>query len=329
MKWADSNFFISEDVTSLSNCCRLVSDVKNLGFFNSIGGTALEVGSIKVNTLNLARLAYEHDNWGDYLSALKEKATLVLQSLDVIRDIIKRNIDKGLLPNYTYEIINLKSQYNTLGIIGLYEALQAFGLLRKDELGYTYYSTEGLVFAQEIFKTLNATKDEFAADKDYQINIEEIPGERAAAVLMMKDKFVHPNQAYELPLYGNQWIPLGVKTTLQEKIRLSGILDKACNGGSIAHINLDAPFTDSETAWNLLNHIADEGVVYFAFNTKISACENNHGFYGETCPQCGNPKVTSYQRIVGFLTRESSYSKERKAEFDMRDWLEIERMSEI
>lgn len=31
MKWADSNFFISKDVTSLSNCCRLVSDVKNLG----------------------------------------------------------------------------------------------------------------------------------------------------------------------------------------------------------------------------------------------------------------------------------------------------------
>ena len=31
MKWGDSNFFISEDVTSLSNCCRLVSNVKELG----------------------------------------------------------------------------------------------------------------------------------------------------------------------------------------------------------------------------------------------------------------------------------------------------------
>ena len=34
MEWADSNFFISEDVTSLSNCCRLVSDVQNLGYWN-------------------------------------------------------------------------------------------------------------------------------------------------------------------------------------------------------------------------------------------------------------------------------------------------------
>lgn len=31
MKWADSNFFVSDDITSLSNCCRLVSDVKELG----------------------------------------------------------------------------------------------------------------------------------------------------------------------------------------------------------------------------------------------------------------------------------------------------------
>ena len=297
--------------------------------FNSIGGTALEVGSLKVNTLNLARLAYENDNWGDYLSELKEKTILALQTLDVIRGIIARNIEKGLLPNYAYGIMNLKSQYNTLGVIGIYEALQAYRLTKQDEFGYTYYTDEGIRFATEIFKVLNSVKDEFSKDKDYQINIEEIPGERAAAVLMQKDKFCCPGQAYELPLYGNQWIPLGVKTTLQEKIRLSAILDKACNGGSIAHINLDAPFSDSETAWNLLNYIADAGVVYFAFNTRISSCEENHGFYGETCPHCGKPKVTSYQRIVGFLTRESSYSKERKAEFDMRDWLEIERMREI
>jgi ribonucleoside-triphosphate reductase len=58
MKWADSNFFISDSVTSLSNCCRLLSDIDEMGYFNSIGGTALEVGSIKVNTINLARIAY-------------------------------------------------------------------------------------------------------------------------------------------------------------------------------------------------------------------------------------------------------------------------------
>ena len=146
---------------------------------------------------------------------------------------------------------------------------------------------------------------------------------------MQKDMLFYPDEAYDLPLYGNQWIPLGVKTTLQEKVRLSAALDKACNGGSIAHINIDKPFNNFETAWDMLNYVADQGVVYFAFCTRISSCKNNHGFYSETCPLCGNPKVTTYQRIVGFLTPERTYSKERKAEFKMRDWMDLNAMSEM
>lgn len=329
MKWADSNFFISEDVTSLSNCCRLVSDIKNLGYFNSIGGSALEVGSIKVNTINLARLAYMSKDKNDYLKNLREATILSLDTLDVIRHILERNIEKGLLPNYSRKIINLSSQYNTIGIIGIFETLQKFGLIREDEFGNTYYTDEGLDFAKQILATINETKNKYTKDKNYSANVEEIPAERAAAVLMQKDKIFYPNEKYSLPLYGNQWIPLGVKTTLAEKVRLSAALDKACNGGSIAHINIDKPFNNFETAWDMLNYIADQGVVYFAFCTRISACKNNHGFYGETCPICGNPKVTTYQRIVGFLTPERTYSKERKAEFKLRDWMDLNEMSEL
>jgi ribonucleoside-triphosphate reductase len=329
MKWSDSNFFISSDVTSLSNCCRLVSDIKDLGYFNSIGGTALEVGSVKVNTINLARIAYETTSQQEYLNKLKKKVVLCLQCLDVVRDIIARNVEKGLLPNYKLGIIKLKSQYNTIGIIGIYEALQEFGYTDKDKFGNTIYTDKGIEFAKLILKTINEVKDEFAKDKDYSINVEEIPAERASAVLMQKDKTFFPNKKYELPLYGNQWIPLGVKTTLQEKIKLSAILDKACNGGSIAHINIDSQLNDFDTAWNLLNYVADQGVTYFAFCNKISACENNHGFYGNVCPTCGEPKTTTYQRAVGFFTPEYTYSKERKSELGLRDWMSLNEIGEI
>ncbi|MBQ6631351.1 MAG: hypothetical protein IJH55_04365, partial [Romboutsia sp.] len=57
-KWNLFNFFTDSTVNSLSNCCRLKSDVTEL-YFNSIGGTALKVGSCKVSTLNIARPAYE------------------------------------------------------------------------------------------------------------------------------------------------------------------------------------------------------------------------------------------------------------------------------
>ena len=324
MKWADSNFFISDDIASLSNCCRLLSDVKELGYFNSIGGTSLEVGSIKVNTINLARLAYENKK-ADYLEALEKKVYLCLQVLDIIRDIIRRNVEKGLLPNYTHKLINMDSQYSTIGIIGVYETLQKYRMVKKDEFGYTFYSDSGIDFAKSIFDAINKAKEKFIEDNDikYSINIEQIPGERAASILMEKDKFFYPKEKYELPLYGNQWIPLGIKTSIDEKIKLSAILDKACNGGSIAHINIDAPFNNFDTAWEMLNKVADAGVVYFAFCTRISACENNHGFYGDICPTCGNEKVTTYQRVVGFLTPEKTYSKERKAEFKMRDWFDL------
>lgn len=332
-KWADSNFFVSDDITSLSNCCRLVSDLtkvnKQKAYFNSIGGTALEVGSVKVNTINLARIAYETKTTQEYIELLKKRVVLCLQTLDVIRHIIQRNVEKGLLPNYSLGVMSLTSQYNTIGIIGVYEALQKYGFTYQDEFGNTFYSEEGVQFAEEILRTITEVKDEFIEDKDYSVNIEEVPAERAAAILQEKDKFFFPNERYELPLYGNQWIPLGVKTTLQEKIRLSARLDKACSGGSIAHINIDSPFPNFDIAWKMLNYVADAGVTYFAFCTKISACESNHGFYGEVCPICGKPKHTTYQRIVGFLTPTTTYSEERKKEFLMRDWLDLDRMREI
>ena len=331
MQWADSNFYVSEDVTSLSNCCRLVSNVEQLGYFNSLGGTALEVGSLKVNTVNLARLAYESKTKEEYFDNLRRYVVLCLKCLDRIRHIIQRNIEKGLLPNYKVGTIHMESQYNTVGVIGLYEAIEHYGMTVMDGFGNTFYTYEGVEFGKELFRVIHETIDKFKRDENvsYMINIEQIPGERAAAVLMEKDRFFYPNEKYTLPLYGNQFIPLGVKTTLQEKIRLSAILDKACSGGSISHINIEAPFQNFETAWNLLNYIADQGVVYFAFNLRISACKHNHGFYGDTCPICGEPVETTYQRIVGFLTPEKTYSKERKAEFAKRTWLDFNDMKEL
>ena len=194
MKWADANFFVSDDITSLSNCCRLISDVKQLGYFNSIGGTALEVGSIKVNTINLARLAYETTSEEEYLSVLKDKVLLCVKTLDCVRSIISRNVEKGLLPNYSKEVINIESQYNTIGIIGIYEALQKFGYTYKDEFGNTFYNDKGVEFAKKILKVITDVKNDFAKDKEYSINIEEIPAERAAAILMEKDKFFYPDE---------------------------------------------------------------------------------------------------------------------------------------
>lgn len=323
-KWNDSNLFIDSSVTSLSNCCRLKSNIEDLGYFNSIGGTALKVGSVKVNTINLARLALENRDEESYLDNLAHLVWLDLQALDVVRDIIKRNVEKGLLKNFSLGLIDFEHLYNTVGFIGIYETMKTFGYTRMDELGNTFYTEDAERFGKAIFDTIHKVKAEFMKHVDYQINCEQIPGETAAAKLMKKDLFFYPNDTVtDLPLYGNQFIPLGIKTTLQERIRIASLFDGFCNGGSILHVNIDAPFNSFDAAWNMLNYIADQGVTYFAFNTKIQACKHNHAFFGKVCPECGEPVETEYTRIVGFWTNIKTYSKERKAEFKLREWEDV------
>ena len=320
--WSDSNLFIDDSVNSLSNCCRLKSNIEDLGYFNSIGGTALKVGSVKVSTVNLARLALEYPGDEDeYLIALKELVELDCKALDCVRHIIQRNVEKGLLPNFSKGIVDFEHLYNTVGIIGIYETMKTFGYTREDELGNVYYTEQADAFGKRIFEMLHATKDAFAADKDYKINVEQIPGESAAAKMQIADEFFFPETVVkDLPLYGNQFIPLGIKTTMVERIRIASLFDSYCNGGSIAHLNIDAPFDSFEKAWDAVNYIADQGLTYFAFNTKIQACEHNHAFYGKKCPVCGGDVATEYTRIVGFYTPIKTWSKERKAEFKLRQW---------
>lgn len=324
MKWADSNLFIDKSVTSLSNCCRLKSNIDDLGYFNSIGGTALKVGSVKVSTVNLARLALENSTEQDYLIALKELVELDCKVLDVVRHIIERNVEKGLLPNFSKGLIDFEHLYSTVGVIGVYETMKSFGYVTEDEFGNTYYTDDAMKFGEKIFKVIHQTKDQFALDKNYKINLEQVPGETAANKMLQADVLLYPETVIDdLPLYGNQFIPLGIKTSIQERVRIASTFDSYCNGGSIAHINIESPFDTFEKAWQLTEWIADQGLTYFAFNVKIQACKHNHAFFGSVCPECGGPVETEYTRIVGFYTPIKTWSKNRKAEYELREWEKV------
>ena len=323
MKWADSNMFIDDSVSSLSNCCRLKSNVRDLGYFNSVGGTALKVGSVKVSTINLARIALDSNTKEEYLEELKERTLSNIRALDIVRNIIKRNVEKGLLPNFTYGLVDFEHLYNTIGFIGIYETMKKFGCTRLDEFGNVFYTEEASEFGKQIFDTMRKVVDDFieANNCDYMINTEQIPAEISSSKLMKKDKFFYQDaDIYDLPLYGNQFIPLGIKTTLNERIRIQAMFDGFCNGGSILHANIDKPFDNFDKAYKMTCYISDAGVTYFAFNTKIQACKSNHAFYGTICPICGNPVATEYTRVVGFYTPISTWSDDRKKEYEMRKW---------
>ena len=322
IRWSDSNFFVSDNVGVLSNCCRLLSDTKKLdAFINSIGGTALSVGSCRVSTINLVRIAYESEmNKKKYIKILRDRVLLDCKALTSMRHIIQRNIEKGLLPNYCEGAVELDKQFCTIGGIGMYEVMDLFGLINTDEFGCKSYSDEAVEFATEILDNINDVKDTFECD--FSFNVEMIPAENCAGVICQADNLLFEQNKYFI--YSNQWIPLMEKCTIQEKCRLGSLFDKKCGGGCIAHINIENRFPNEDTAWDMLNYVASQGVIYFAFTTKISVCKHKHAFISEPkCPVCGEPIADTYARVVGFYTPTSSYQNIRKREFDKRRWMNV------
>ena len=328
MEWSDSNFFVSDNIGVLSNCCRLLSETNKLdAFINSIGGTALSVGSCRVSTINLVRIAYESKmNKKKYLDILRDRVTLNCKALYSMRDILKKNIERGLLPNYQDGAVELEKQFCTIGGIGMYEVMDLFGLIKTDELGYKSYTDEAVEFTNEILDVINNVKDNFECD--FTFNLEMIPAENCAGVICQADNLLFEQNKYFI--YSNQWIPLMEKCTIQEKCRLGNLFDKQCGGGCIAHIDIENRFPNKETAWDMLNYVAQQGVIYFAFTTKINVCEHKHASIGTTtCPECGSPIVDQYARVVGFYTPVSNYQKIRKQEFNARKWYNVLNKNEI
>jgi ribonucleoside-triphosphate reductase (formate) len=213
IKWMDSNFFVSDNINVLSNCCRLLSSRNELkGFVNSIGGSGLSIGSCRVSTINLARIAYEALGYGQktqytgdkakqrYLDILRDRTELDCKALYSMRHILQRNIEKGLLPNYQEGAVELDKQFCTIGILGLYEVMDLFGLINEDEFGYKSYSDEAIEFSSQIIDAINEVKDNFECDFSY--NIEGIPAENCAGVICHADNLLYEQDKYYI--YSNQ-----------------------------------------------------------------------------------------------------------------------------
>lgn len=333
MEWYDSNFYIGENVDSCSACCRYTPNFKEINehkknmqqeglFINSIGGSALNVGSVRVNDLNLYHIANISEDYEKFKENLKEYTNINLEILSIIRDVIKRNVEKGILKIYSYGLIDFNAQYNTVGIASFYECIKYFGGIDEDEFGNKKYNTYGEYIAEEILNIIKEKIEEFRISEksDYLVNIEQSPNESGAVKLAKKDNIILNTKDI---IYGNQWIPLSEKCTLIDKAKISAKLDRMCSGGAISHINIENRFENEEQSWSMLNKLAKIGLIYFAYNTSISVCEDNHAFYGDICG-CGKEKVDEYCRVVGFLTPVSSYSKERKIEYKERKWFDVE-----
>jgi len=327
VEWGFMNIYHGETST-LSSCCRLRSNTEN-EYFNSFGAGSTKIGSLGVVTLNLPRLAFEacsgiemsEDVLPAFFDSLFEAGEMANIINDCKRQILKKRVDRGNMPLYTYGHMNLKKQYSPIGVTGLYECLEI--------LGYDIMKDDGLEIAKNIIAELN--KVCAAGQEEYEAphNLEQVPAESSAVKLADKDYFFEFNCALSLgisdrgiktvkkyPYYSNQFFPLTAKADMLDRIRLQGELDKHFSGGAIQHINVEEKIDNPDRIEELIDYCAMCGVVYWAINYAIRRCSSGHMSIGrdQSC-DCGAQITDNFTRVVGFLTNVANWNEVRR-EYD-------------
>lgn len=322
LKWvleADKRFrFINlyaGATSTLSSCCRLRSD-KTSKYTNSLGSGSTKIGSLGVTTQNLPRLAFMSNGDLDAFKEMLRENIIMSQRINgVKRSILKKAIDKNMIPVYNLGYVLLNSQFQTTGVVGIYEALQV--------LGYDIKTPEGEAMAEDILKFINAVTEECADEQKVPCNVEQIPAENVAVKLAKKDRLLGFNDRYDI--YSNQYVPLKDNDCdMFTRIRLVAHLDKYMSGGSILHININEGDVSTDTLVEMAKTMYKQGVVYFAFNKLLAECVDcGHVFTTDketfdknevTCPICNSRNTECALRIVGFIRKFSSWSSERQAE---------------
>ena len=319
------SIYASENASSLSSCCRLSNDVNmlaELGYVNSFGAGGDGIGSVGVCTVNLPHVALRARKLAnekgtsisdEYFKLLKSYTKDSQRVVNVRREWVKENIAKGLLPLYNHSFMDLNSQYNTVGICGMYEAGYFLGVA-GDLRG------EYLDFAKDTLNAINELNFEQAKKDGLPYNMEQVPAENQAVKMAAKDRLLGLQS--EFRLYSNQWVPLTAGVDVFTRIDLAGKLDKLCSGGAILHLTVDGKIS-AEVQKRLINFAAEKGVVYFAFNyvlSKCTACQYLGQGDLNVCPKCGvTGAIETYSRVVGFVTPVSSWHKERRGEFHLRE----------
>jgi ribonucleoside-triphosphate reductase len=306
------NIYVSEG-NKVSSCCRLLSDldmVNLAGQVNSFGGgSSISLGSHRVVTINLNRIALEADTKEKFFSILDKRIEDTAKILAAHKKLLTSTIDKGLQMFMKMGWIDIKKMFSTFGILGGYEA----GLTLKNK------GIESEDMLKDMLIFFNDKVAEYSKKYSLIGNIEAIPGESMAIRLCNVDKLIYKDKvSYEL--YSNQFIPLWENASIWERMEEDGKYNKLLTGGSIVHITIGEKVTATQ-ARKIIRYAIVSGCDHFALNTVYSECIEGHVNLGKftVCPKCSKGIKEYYTRVVGFFTPVSSWNPIRRNwEFDKR-----------
>ncbi len=297
--------FINSDMNpddARSMCCRLRLDNRELrkrggGLF---GANPL-TGSIGVVTINLPRIGYMAKDEQDFYQRLDRLMILAKESLEIKREVIEKFTEMGLYPYSKFYLGSIKEQFgeywknhfNTIGILGMNEALLNF-------IGKDITTSEGNQLAGEILEHMREKLMNFQNETDHLYNLEATPGEGTTYRFAKADKkkfadiIVANEKAYQeqgaAPYYTNSsQLPVGFTDDIFEALDLQDGLQTKYTGGTVLHGFVGEKMPSAEATKNLVRKIAENyRLPYYTITPTFSICPIHGYIPGEHqyCPKC-------------------------------------------
>lgn len=298
--------YLSNSVDSLSSCCRLQNKLNTFSY--TLGGTGVSTGSAKVITLNINRLIQTH-------KCIGIEVQKVHKYLYAYRTLLDDMLKNKMLPIYDAGYIHLNKQYLTIGVNGVVEAAQY--------LGYDIsYNPKYVAWLKEILCTIKQENENAKNNfpKGVMFNTEFVPAENLGVKNALWDKKAGL-KTFRDTYNSYFYIVENDNINVLDKFKLYGSeITDYLDGGSALHLNLSEYL--SKDAWLKLLDVASKvGCNYFTYNVPITIC-NKCGLIDKRnlnrCAKCGSEDVDKATRIIGYLKRISSFSKDRQIETKKR-----------
>ena len=328
--------YVNSDLSpedALSMCCRLRLDTSQLrkrggGLFGSNPLT----GSIGVVTLNLPRLAYETKDETLFLKGLASLASLAKKSLEIKRNVIEAETERGMYPfsQNALEDVKLRlgtywaNHFSTIGIVGMEEAcLNLFG-----DQG-SLVTQKGQEFGLRVLGELRTLISGFQSETGNFYNLEATPAEGASYRLANLDSLQYPRiitAGEKVEYYTNSsQLPVGYTSDLFETLEKQDELQCQYTGGTVLHLYLAQRIYDLNVAKLLVRSTFTRyKLPYLSLTPTFSTCKN-HGYLDgevEQCPFCGCPTEV-WTRVVGYLRPKNDFHPGKQEEHRQRKFYSV------
>lgn len=288
----------------LTHNCRLRLDNRELrkrggGLF---GANPL-TGSIGVVTINMPRIGYLAKDKKDFFKRLDKLMDLAKQSLLIKRSQIEKYMDQGLYPYSKFYLKDIKERFgeyfknhfNTIGILGLNEALINFLGAGND-----ITSANGRKFGLEIMNHMRERLMDYQLQTNQLFNLEATPGESTTYRFAKADKKKYGDKiiaASDLgkksgsaPYYTNSsQLPVGFTDDVFDALDLQDEFQCKYTGGTVLHIFLGERMPSTQSVKTLVRKVAENyRLPYFSITPTFSICPKHGYIAGEHfyCPKC-------------------------------------------